>query len=113
MVNDATTTALEHALKAVSLRQRTAAHNIANAATPGFRSQRIDFEQQLASALDRGRPAEAAILTRPAGTPVSLNGNDVLLEDESTILLESEIRYEALIAGLNHKLGLIRSAIGS
>ncbi|MEE9414272.1 MAG: flagellar basal body protein [Acidimicrobiales bacterium] len=113
MISDTTTAALEHALKAVALRQRTAAHNIANAATPGFRSQRVDFEQQLSSALDRGGPLEAAILTRPAATPISINGNDVLLEEESTILLESEIRYEALIAGLNHKLGLIRSAIGS
>lgn len=110
LFTDTTTWALEHALDAVAERQRTASNNIANAATPGFRAKRVDFEDALASALDSDS-TNAAITFRRANTPVGINGNDVSLEDESSTLLRTEILYEALIAAENYKLGLVRTAM--
>lgn len=111
LFTDTTTWALEHALNAVAERQRVVSHNIANSVTPGFRSQRVDFESSLARALDsNGR--DAAVTYRSANTGAGINGNDVSLEEESALLLRAEILYEALIAAENHKLGLIRTAIG-
>lgn len=110
LFTDTTTWALEHALNAVAERQRVASHNIANAATPGFNSRRIDFEGSLAAAL-RGNDRNATITSRFANTPEGVNGNDVSLEEESATLLRSEILYEALIAAENYKLGLMRTAM--
>ena len=111
LFTDTTTWALEHALDAVAERQRVVSNNIANAVTPGFRSQRVHFEDSLARALgSSNRTAE--ISYRSANTGPGINGNDVSLEEESALLLRSEILYEALISAENHKLGLIRTAIG-
>lgn len=110
LFSDTTTWALEHALSAVAERQRAASNNIANAATPGFNSSRVDFEASLAAALERGTN-DAVITTRRANTPEGLNGNDVSLEEESSMLLRTEILYEALIAAENYKLGLLRTAM--
>jgi flagellar basal-body rod protein FlgB len=110
LFSDTTTWALEHALTAVAERQRAASHNIANAATPGFNAKRVDFEASLAAALDRGSQ-DAIITNRRANTPEGINGNDVSLEEESSVLLRTEILYEALIAAENYKLGLLRTAM--
>lgn len=109
LFTDTTTWALEHALTAVAERQRAIAHNIANAATPNFRASRIDFEASLDKALSGGR-TDARIETRAANGAPGINGNDVSLEEESSMLLRTEILYEALIAAENYKLGLIRTA---
>ena len=111
LFTDTTTWALEHALDAVAERQRVVSNNIANSVTPGFRAQRLDFEASLARALD-SRSRSAALTYRNANTGVGINGNDVSLEEESALLLRAEILYETLISAENHKLGLIRTAIG-
>lgn len=111
LFTDTTTRALEHALDAVSERQRVISNNIANTATPGFRSKRVDFEASLAQAL-RSNTDNARITYRKANTPVGINGNDVSLEEESALLMRTELLYEALIAAENYKLGIFRSAMG-
>ena len=111
LFTDTTTWALEHALSAVAERQRAASNNIANSATPGFRTQRVDFEQSLAQAL-RSNTDDAQITYRNANNPVGINDNDVSLEEEAALLMRTEILYEALIAAENYKLGLIRTAMG-
>ncbi len=110
LFTDTTTWALEHALTAVAERQRTSAHNIANAATPGFRAERIDFEESLGRALRSGR-TDADVSSRPSNGAPGINNNDVSLEEESSLLLRTEILYEALIAAENYKLGLLRTAM--
>lgn len=109
LFTDTTTWALEHALNAVSERQRVLANNIANSATPGFRAARVDFEEALGQALRSGHD-DARITTRAANGTPGINGNDVSLEEESSLLMRTEILYEALIAAENYKLGLIRTA---
>jgi flagellar basal-body rod protein FlgB len=111
LFTDTTTWALERALDAVAERQRVASHNIANSVTPGYRSTRVDFEESLARALKSGG-GTAGVTYRNANTAVGINGNDVALEEESALLLRSEILYEALVSAENYKLGLIRTAIG-
>ncbi len=110
LFTDTTTWALEHALNAVAERQRASANNIANAATPGFRAERVDFEESLGRALRSGR-TDADVDVRKANGAPGINGNDVSLEEESSLLLRTEILYEALIAAENYKLGLVRTAM--
>lgn len=112
LFTDQTIWAIERALTAASERQRVTSHNIANAVTPGFKAQRVDFEASLANALESDS-FDAVISRRVSTEDGGLNGNNVSLEEESAELMRTEILYESLIAAENYKLGLIKSAIGS
>lgn len=113
LFNDTTMKAVQFALTGVNQRQQATAHNIANVNTPGFRSSRVNFEDSLADALRTGRSLDDVTWsTERANTPINARGNDVALEEESQILIQAGIHYEALVAGLNHKLGVVRTAIG-
>ncbi len=110
--DDTTMQVIQFALNGVNQRQQATAHNIANVNTPGFHSGRIRFEEQLADALRTGKAVDdVSIGRRPANTPVNTRGNDVALEQESQILIESGVQYEALVNAMNYKLGVLRSAI--
>jgi flagellar basal-body rod protein FlgB len=109
---DTTTAAVEWALSAESARQRVTANNIANVNTPGFKSSRVAFEDSLAEALEHGRPLDAETSVFRAGNIASQDGNDVFLEEETNILTQSGIHYDALVQAFNFKIGALRSAIG-
>lgn len=113
LFDDTTMQALQFALHGVNQRQQTSAHNISNVNTPGFRSSRVQFEAELARALRTGDDiGDLEVQVERANTPVNVRGNDVALEEESTDLIRAGVQYEALVNALNHKLGVIRYAIG-
>ena len=87
-------------------------NNIANVNTPGFRSSRIDFEQSLADAMQSRSGGVARFTTRAANTPRNINDNDVALEEETTILNQSNLHYEALAGAMTMKFTALRSALG-
>lgn len=109
--NDTTFKTVEWSLSAESERQRVSAHNISNINTPGFRSQRLEFEESLGRAL-RSPGSTAIATTSAANTPVNLNDNDVSLEDETQIIAKSSLHYDALVQALNNKISALRTAIG-
>lgn len=111
-IGDTTMSTIEWALSAESERQRVTANNIANVNTPGFRSSRVDFEQSLANAMTTQGGAVARLTTRAAATPQNINGNDVALEQETTILNQSNLHYEALSSAITMKFTALRSALG-
>ena len=113
LFTDLATSAIERALDGVSTRQRVTAHNIANVATPGFKASRVAFEDDLASAISRGAPGTAQASTVAANTPGRADGNNVVLEDETQIMITSGLQYEALVQALNYKLSVLRTAIGT
>ena len=89
LFSDTTTSAIEFALRGLNERQQTTAHNIANVNTPGFRSSRISFEDELAEALRTGRSIEDLAPRRiAANTPLNTRGNDVTLEEGLVIAIE-------------------------
>lgn len=101
--------AVERALDGSALRQRVTADNVANAMTPGYTAQRVDFEASLAAALDAGKPEKAAVTLRNSTAAPRLDGNNVRVEDEMTG--KTSLLYSALVEAANHKFGLLRSAI--
>ena len=112
-LSSTTMQSLEFALRGVSERQRTTAHNIANVNTPGFRSSRVAFEDELAGAIKRRRPiGELELKYEKANTPINVRGNDVALEEETHDLITAGIQYETLVSALNYKIRSIRTAIG-
>lgn len=110
-VNDRVTQAIVAALDGVAARQGVIAHNIANSSTPGYRAQRVSFEDSLAAAISRGEPGAARVTTSLANTPVKQDGNSVDLTKEVTAMSEAGLQYSALVSALNFKFSVVRSAL--
>ncbi|MDN5346741.1 MAG: flagellar basal-body rod protein FlgB [Clostridia bacterium] len=121
--------ALEKALQTASLRQRTLAHNIANANTPGFKRSYVSFEEELRAALnlDPGLPL-ARTHPRHLPYPRSLadvrpevrqdlytamrqDGNNVDIDREMVELAMNSINYSAAVQQLNQRLAMLRYVI--
>ena len=111
LFSDGVTSAVERALDGVAERQRVTAANVANVATPNFKASRVQFEEDLAEAIDRGDPSSASPSLTVANTPTNINGNNVALDEETTILIRSGLQYDALVNALNYKLNLIKTAV--
>ena len=73
----------------LSARQKIVASNIANADTPGYKTQDIDFQSELQSALSGQSPAA----TEVSGLRVKNDGNNVSLDRESRLLAETAMRF--------------------
>ena len=112
LFTDNVTATVEKSLSGVARRQRVTADNIANVNTPGFRASRVDFEADLARAVADGRPEAAEATVALDGSPGGEDGNNVSLDRETATLVKSGLQYDALVAALNYKLNVLRTAIG-
>jgi flagellar basal-body rod protein FlgB len=113
MLGDISITALHAALNGLSARERAVSDDIANVNTPFFRGRRVAFEGDLRRALATGsNPLESAgpnvVLTND---PAGLNGNNVDLEAETLIGVETQMRYELALRATGDRFSLLRSAI--
>jgi len=111
LFDDGATLALGRALDGVSLRQRVTADNVANVMTPGFRAQKVDFEDSLASAVSRGDPTAARSSVTGTGAAAREDGNNVEIDRETTTLMRSGVQYQALAQALSFKFSVLHSAI--
>src|ERR1035438_1881353 len=79
----------EHYMSLLSARQKLVASNIANADTPGYHTQDIDFQAEFENALGGQAPA----VTEPAGLAVKPDGNNVDIDREARLLSENALRF--------------------
>jgi flagellar basal-body rod protein FlgB len=96
---------LEHYMDLLSARQKLVAGNIANADTPGYRTQDIDFQSEFQGAT--GPPQAIPV----AGLQVKNDGNDVSLDRESRLLAENALRFQLASQLLRTQIQVVRSAI--
>lgn len=126
---DKTTNALSASANLRLLRQNITSANIANAETPGYKAQKLDFEEALSRALDHeglgkvhtsdaehfllGQGAVGRVRADVYDNPeinLSNDGNTVDLEREMATLSENTILYRAALQLINKKLGAMRYA---
>jgi flagellar basal-body rod protein FlgB len=98
---------LEQYMTLLSARQKVVASNIANADTPGYRTQDIDFQSALQSAASGMQPNS----TEVAGLRVKNDGNNVSLDRESRLLAENAMRFSIASNLLKSQLKVVRLAI--
>ncbi len=98
---------LEKYLDLVSTRQKLVAANIANADTPGYRTQDIDFQSEFQK-LAAGEQPE---LIQVPDLKVKNDGNDVSIDRESRLLAENDLRFRLASALLKDKFSMIKQAI--
>lgn len=105
---------LARAMNAALKRHETAAMNIANSSTPGFKARAVKFEEAFREALDKD--PRSALTVEPEvfideDAPASADGNSVNLERELGLQQKNSTVYGVLNAVLRHKITTMKSAI--
>jgi len=102
--------ALNSALDGLALRQRTIAENVANINTPGYQAKRVQFETALASAVEHGSGATTASVARSL-EPTREDGNNVNLDAETTLNVDTNLRYQLATQAIDGKFSTLRIAM--
>src|ERR1700712_5564059 len=103
------------ALEVRSQRMGVLASNIANASTPGFKAQDVDFTSALASVENAtntgGDVSISGALKYRVPTQASLDGNTVELAGEQTAFAENAVAYQTTLSFLNGRISQITRAL--
>jgi flagellar basal-body rod protein FlgB len=106
-VIDRLTDSLEQYMNVVSLRQKLVASNIANADTPGYKTQDVDFQAAYRSALDGGTPEAIQV----DGLKTKNDGNNVDLDREARLLAENAMRFSVASNLMHTEISQVKEAI--
>src|SRR5215469_3894934 len=104
---DGITGNLERYMDLLSTRQKLVAANIANADTPGYKTQDIDFQFEFMT-LAKG---QTPLTVEPSDLPEKPDGNNVSVDREARLLAENAIRFNLASTLVRGQLKSIRSAI--
>ena len=104
---DAITSKLERYMDLLSARQKLVASNVANADTPGYKAQDIDFQFEFMSLVNGQQPQTI----QAQGLKVKTDGNNVDLDREARLLAENAMRFNVATTLLRSKLKTIQQAI--
>lgn len=108
IVIDSLSDSLEQYMNVISVRQKLVASNIANADTPGYKTQDVDFQASLRSALDGG---DSPATVQVSGLAVRNDGNNVDLDREARLLAENAMRFNLAASLMHSELQQVREAI--
>jgi flagellar basal-body rod protein FlgB len=106
-VIDSLTDNLEQYMNLVSLRQKLVASNIANADTPGYKTQDLDFQASFRSALDGGSPQAVQV----SGLKTKNDSNNVDLDREARLLAENAMRFNVAASLMRSSISQVKEAI--
>ncbi|MCW2924451.1 MAG: flagellar basal-body rod protein FlgB [Thermoleophilia bacterium] len=115
---DVTFKTLDLALGAAGKRQEVLANNLSNVNTPGYKRLDVNFDGELAKAVDAARGGDSKSLDslRPGistdgSVEVRADGNSVDVDQEMAYLAENNIRYNALVQLTQKKLDTLKYVI--
>ena len=94
----------------LSVRQKLVSSNIANADTPGYHTQDIDFRAEFAQQM-QGQECLGPQTVEPGGLPMKADGNNVSLDRETRLLAENALRFSVATSLTRSQLHAIQSAI--
>jgi flagellar basal-body rod protein FlgB len=110
---DPTQQLLEAAMRGSWQRQTALTNNVANAETPGYQRQDVNFESALQGAMSSGAAvSETQFQPETQPTAAGPNGETVSVDQEAAKLAENGLDYQALTAVVGARNGIVRSAIG-
>jgi len=94
-------------MNVVSMRQKLVAANIANADTPGYKTQDLDFQASFQAALAGGGPISSDV----PGLTAKNDGNNVNLDREARLLAENAMRFNVAASLMHTSLQQVKEAI--
>ncbi|HWE09056.1 MAG TPA: flagellar basal body protein [Solirubrobacteraceae bacterium] len=110
---DTTQLALDAAMRGSMLRQTLLTNNLANANTPGYQNQDVNFQSTLAGALQSGQSPSAVNFTPHSQSgSADASGNGVSTEQDSANLAENGLLYEDLTAVAAQREQILITAMG-
>ncbi len=110
---DPTQQLLEAAMRGSWQRETALTSNIANADTPGYKRQEVNFESELQGAMNSGEPLEQVqFATEVQPEEDGPNGTSVSVDQESAKLAENGLDYQALTQVLSTRNSIVSAAIG-
>jgi flagellar basal-body rod protein FlgB len=98
---------LEKYMDLLSVRQKLAASNIANADTPGYKTKDIDFQQEFVSMVNGQQPQTI----EADGLAVKPDGNNVNVDREARMLAENAMRFNVASTLLRSAINQVKEAI--
>ncbi len=98
---------LERYMDLVSTRQKLVASNIANADTPGYKTQDLDFQFEFMSLAQGDKPT----VIQAQGLKTKSDGNNVDIDREARLLAENGIRFSTAASLMRSELQAVRAAI--
>ena len=98
---------IEHYMDLLTTRQKLVASNIANAGTPGYKTQDIDFRQEFENELPGSTPVSEDVI----GLKTKNDGNNVSIDRESRMLSETALRFNFAAQMMRNEIKTLRSAI--
>ena len=101
------TGSLERYLDLLSFRQKLVASNIANADTPGYKTQDVDFQFEFMTLVQGQSPQTV----NAAGLKEKPDGNNVSLDREARLLAENQMRFNLASTLLRGHFKTIQEAI--
>lgn len=104
---DQLTDNIERYMDLLSARQKLVTSNIANADTPGYKTQDISFQSELQGMLDGGSPRP----TQVTGLPTKNDGNNVDLDREARLLAENAMRFSVASNLMRSQIQTVKEAI--
>ena len=111
---DSTQQLLEAAMRGAWQRETALTNNLANADTPGYQPQEVNFETALQSAVNGGEsPTAVQFETVTSAGGAGPNGAGVSVDQESAKLAENGLDYEALTEVVGARNSIMRSAMGA
>ncbi len=97
---------LEQYMSLLSARQKLVASNLANADTPGYKTQDIDFQREFNAQLGI-RPSAVEV----PGLQTKNDGNNVNIDREARLLAENQLRFSIASTLARSELQSVREAI--
>src|ERR1700687_129380 len=97
----------------LSTRQKLTASNIANADTPGYKTQDIDFRSEFAQQMQECSSSQALKpqAIEPDGLPVKADGNNISITRDPRMLTENAMPFSVAAGLARAELQSIRNAI--
>ncbi len=112
-VVDPTQNVLEAAMRGAELRQTLLTSDLANADTPNFEPQDVDFQSQLAAAISSGvSPTQVSFQASTQPQTTNTNGNGVDADQTSSDIAENGLLYQALAQVVSANDSTLQSAMG-
>lgn len=114
---------LDKAADASWKRNEAISNNIANNDTPGYKRVDVAFESELRRALGSASSKDnmdqrvgnidlsrlhGEVYTDNADLSYRLDGNNVDIENENVMLVENQLKYQGLIAGINQEFANLK-----
>ncbi len=114
MLFDKTMSFLEGGLTLRQHRHATITGNIANAETPNYRARRTDFSDALARIEKlhaQNKPLDISPTIETSQAPGRQDGNNVQLEEETSLLVANHLEFQALTTMARKKFSLLRYTV--